>query len=58
LGVGDAAPLSAVVAQAGTLHHVTQDIVAFVPLVSHTVHDPVVGGAGLLVGWTEEERGQ
>ena len=50
LGVGDAAPLPAPVAQARALHQVAQGVVVLVPLVAHAVHGAVVGGAHLLVG--------
>lgn len=49
LRVSDTAPFSAAIADAGTSHHVAQDIVAFVPLVSHAVHHPVVGCTDLFV---------
>ena len=44
LWVSDTAPLPAAIAQACALHHVTHDIMAFVPLVAYTVHGSIVGG--------------
>lgn len=55
LWVSDTAPLPAPVAQACALHHVTQDFVAFVPLVAHTVHRSIVGGAQLLMGYVKNK---
>lgn len=51
LGIGNTTPLPAAVAQARALHHVTHDVMAFVPLVPNAVHDPITGGAQLLVGY-------
>lgn len=49
LRVGDAAPLPPSVSDTGAPHHVSQDVVAFVPLVSHSVHHPLGGRADFLV---------
>lgn len=50
LGVGNAAPFSSPIADTGTPHHVTQNIVAFVPLVSNAVHHPFVGCTYFFMG--------
>lgn len=50
LWVGDAAPLPTSIAYTSAAHHVTQNIMAFIPLISHTVHYPLTGSANLLMG--------
>lgn len=45
LRVSNTAPLSAAVPQACALHHMTEDIVPLVPLVTHTVHHSITGRA-------------
>lgn len=57
LGVSDAAPLPTAVPQACALHHVTHDIMAFIPLVAYAVHRSIVGGAHLLVSCMKTHRG-
>lgn len=56
LGVGDAAPFAPAVPNAGTTHHVTQNIVPFVPLVSDSVHYPFAGRAHFLVSYGKEDK--
>ena len=51
LWIGNATPLPTAVAQACALHHVTHNVMAFVPLVTNTVHYAITGGAQLLVGY-------
>lgn len=56
LGVGDTAPFAPAVANAGTTHHVTQNIVPLVPLVSDSVHYPFAGCAHFLVSYDKEDK--
>lgn len=49
LWISNAAPLPTAIAQTRALHHVTHDIMAFVPLVPHTVHHSIVSGTQLLL---------
>lgn len=58
LWISNATPLPAAIAQACALHHVTHHFMAFVPLVTDTVHYPITGGAQLLMGCevSHEER--
>lgn len=56
LGVGDTAPFAPAVANAGTTHHVTQNIVPLVPLVSDSVHYPFAGCAHFLVSYGKEDK--
>lgn len=53
--MSDTAPLPTAVAEACALHHVTQDFMAFVPLVAHTVHRSIVGGTQLLTGYVKNK---
>lgn len=56
LWISNATPLPAAVAQARALHHVTHNVMAFVPLVTNTVHYPITGGAQLLMGYEEKKK--
>ncbi len=56
LSVGNAVPLSTSTALARTAHHVTKRVMAFVPLVTHTVHD-IINGADFLMSWINMKKG-
>lgn len=43
LRVSNAVPLSAAISQTCALHHVTQDVVPLVPLVTNPVHHSIIG---------------
>lgn len=43
LRVSNTVPLSAAISQTCALHHVTQDIMPLVPLVTNTVHHSITG---------------
>ncbi len=51
LRVGDAAPLSTAIAHTCTAHHVTKNIMASVPLITHTIHHTLTSGTHLFMGW-------
>ena len=51
LRVGQAAPFPSTIPDTGASHHVIQDVMAFVPLVTHTVHHPFAGCANLFMCW-------
>lgn len=56
LGVSDTTPFSTAIADTGTLHHVTQNIVPFVPLVSDSVHHSFTGCAHFFVSYNKEDK--
>lgn len=56
LSVGNAVPLSTSVALASAAHHVTKRVMAFVPLITHTVHD-IINGADFLMSWINMKKG-
>lgn len=56
LGVSNAAPLSSAISNACTPHHVTKDIVAFVPLIADAVHDTFTCCTDFLMSWDTQTQ--
>jgi len=56
LWVGNATPFSTAIAHTRTAHHVTQNIMASVPLISQTIHHTLASGTHLLMSWWKPHR--
>lgn len=55
LSVRNAVPFSASIALARAAHHVTECVMALVPLVTHTIHD-IINGADFLMSWIKMKK--